>query len=425
MKKKIIYFLLLFLFSWNAFLYGQQRFPKPEFESGYVYPEYQLTNPSSPIWEYIDVAVLIIVLVLTTRFTLKTRSRKSILLISAFSLAYFGFFREGCICSIGSIQNIALALFNDGYTIPLSVLLFFLIPILFTIGYGRQFCAGACPMGAIQELTGIYPVKLPKTIETILSTVPYIYLALSILFAATDSHFIICKYDPYVGIFRLNGPSTIMIFGVLLLISGVFINRPYCRFLCPYGVILGWVSRFSGKHLTITPDNCTNCRLCETSCPYEAIIPSDLLEVREPMVKSRKKFIIYLILVPVITFGGILLSLQFADSLAMVNQKVRLANELRLEKEMGVKAISMDAVTFKESGRTLEQLYTEELFILERFRKGMPWAGGFLAFSLGIALLMTTINRKRDSYKPDQGKCYSCGRCFEYCPIHVEKLNLK
>jgi len=424
-KKKILYILLMLFIGWQSISYGQQRFPKPEFESGYDYPEYQLTNPSSPIWEYIDVAVLIIVLILTTRFTLKTRSRKSILFVAAFSLAYFGFFREGCICSIGSIQNIALALFNDGYTIPLSVLLFFLIPILFTIGYGRQFCAGACPLGAIQELTAIYPVKLPKTIETILSTVPYIYLALSILFAATDSHFIICKYDPYVGIFRLNGPSTIMIFGILLLISGVFINRPYCRFLCPYGVILGWVSRFSGKHLSITPDNCTNCRLCETSCPYEAIIPADFLEVKEPMLKSRKKFMLYLILLPIITLGAAYFSLQFADNLALVNQKVRLANELRIEKEMGVKAISMDAVTFKESGSTLEQLYEEETQIIKRFEKGTPWAGGFLGLSLGIALLLTTINRKRDSYKPDQGKCYSCGRCFEYCPIHVEKLNIK
>jgi NosR/NirI family nitrous oxide reductase transcriptional regulator len=424
-NKKILYILLFIFIGWNYFIYGQARFPKPEFDSGYNYPEYQITEPISPVWEYIDVAVLLIVLTLTTRFTLKTRSRKSIILISAFSLLYFGFFREGCICSIGSIQNIALTLFNDGYTLPLSVLLFFLIPILFTIGYGRQFCAGACPLGAIQELTGIYPVKLPKTVETILSTVPYIYLVLSILFAATDSHFIICKYDPYVGIFRLNGPSTIMIFGILLLVSGVFINRPYCRFLCPYGVILNWVSRFSGKHLTITPDICTNCRLCETSCPYEAIIPSDLLQEKESMVKSRKKFIIYLILLPIITVGGIFFLQMFSENLAMVNQKVRLAKELRLEKENEIKAISIDAVTFKESGSTLEQLFLEEQQILERFRKGTPWAGGFLGLSLGLALLLTTINRKRDEYKPDQGKCYSCGRCFEYCPIHLEKLELK
>ncbi|MBC8320873.1 MAG: 4Fe-4S binding protein [Bacteroidetes bacterium] len=421
MNKKILYIILFVLLIWNAAIYAQQRFPKPDFESGYNYPEYQLTDPRNPAWEYIDVVVLIVVLALTTRFTLKTRSRKSILLISLFSLIYFGFFRVGCICSIGAIQNIALALFNDGYTLPLSVLLFFLIPILFTLAYGRQFCAGACPLGAIQELTGFYSVKLPRTAEVILSTVPYIYLALSILFAATNSHFIICKYDPFVGIFRLNGPATIMIFGILLLISGVFINRPYCRFLCPYGVILNWVSRFSNKHLTITPTTCINCRLCENSCPYNAIIPSDILQEKESMIKSRKKFILYLILLPAITLGGIFFTQMFSNDLAMVNQKVRLANELRMERENGIKAISIDAVTFKESGVTLDQLFAEEKVILTRTRKGAPWVGGFLGLSLGIALLLTTIKKRRDEYKPDQGSCYSCGRCFEYCPMHTEK----
>lgn len=420
MSKYLKYILFTFFWISNAFAFAQQRFPKPDFESGYVYPEYQLTNPRSAIWEYIDVAVLLIVLILTTRFTLKTRSRKSILLISAFSLLYFGFFREGCICSIGAIQNIALAFFNDGYVLPLSVLLFFLIPILFTIGYGRQFCAGACPLGAIQELTGIYPVKLPKKIEVVLSTIPYVYLGLSILFAATESHFIICKYDPYVGIFRLNGPATIMIFGILLLISGVFINRPYCRFLCPYGVILNWVSRFSNKHLTITPNACINCRLCENVCPYEAIIPSDLLLPKDKMIKSRKMFTIYLILIPLITIGSAFFVQYFSSELALVNPKVRLAKELRLEREAGINALSLDATTFKASDTTLEELELNVSLILLRFRKGSFWLGGFLGLSLGISLLMTTINRKRDEYKPDQGKCYSCGRCFEYCPIHLE-----
>ena len=116
--------------------------------------------------------------------------------MSVFSLAYFGFYRQGCICSVGSVQNVALALFNDSYTIPLTALLFFIIPLLFALAYGRVFCAGVCPLGAIQELTGFNPVKLPKTVEIVLASVPFIYLALAVLFAATNSQFIICRYDP-------------------------------------------------------------------------------------------------------------------------------------------------------------------------------------------------------------------------------------
>ena len=418
MKRRLPHIILFLLFAWHAVLYAQQRFPKPEFESGYVYPEYQLTNPGNPAWEYIDVGVLIAVLIFTTWLTLKKRSRNAIIWTSLFSLAYFGFFREGCICSIGSVQNIALALFNEGYTLPLSAFLFFLIPILFALGYGRQFCAGACPLGAIQELTGLFPVKLPRGAEVILSSVPYIYLALAILFAATDSHFIICKYDPFVGIFRLNAPATMIIFGILLLVAGMFINRPYCRFLCPYGVILNWVSKFSGKHLAITPSNCNNCRLCEDACPYNAIIPSNLDAPKEKTVTSRKRFTIYLVLIPVFVITGGLFTVRFSDNLAMVHRNVRLANEIRMEVESGITAVSQQAVTFKESGKTIEVLYQEEGIIKERFKKGSPYVGVFLGLSFGIALLSLSVRRLRDEYKPDQGKCYSCGRCFEYCPLH-------
>jgi NosR/NirI family nitrous oxide reductase transcriptional regulator len=422
MKSKLPYIIVFLLLAWHAIIYAQQRFPKPEFESGYVYPEYQVPSPRSPVLEYLDVAVLIAVLVITTRFSIYKRSRSTLVWISVFSLAYFGFYRKGCICSIGAIQNISLALFNDGYTLPLAALLFFLIPLLFALLYGRQFCAGACPLGALQELTGLYPVKIPRSIEVILSSVPYVYLALSILFAATNSHFIICKYDPFVGIFRLNAPAAIMVFGVLLLLAGIFVNRPYCRFLCPYGVILNWFSRFAEKHLTITPDQCINCKLCEDSCPYNAIIPSTVDTPREETTTSRKRFTIYILLIPVFTLGGILLTSIFADDLSMVHRDVRLAKEIRLEQEAGIQATTQQAVTFKESGQTIADLYAKERYIISRYRKGSPWVGAFLGLSIGIGLLSHSIRRERDEYKPLQGMCFSCGRCFEYCPVHLEKI---
>ena len=273
---------------WHAVIFAQDRFPRPEFESGYIYPTNQLPLQRAMIWEYLDVAVLIAALSLTTWLALKKRSRQGLIWMSVFSLAYFGFVREGCICSVGSVQNVALALFNGGYTIPLTALLFFIIPLLFALAFGRVFCAGVCPLGAIQELTGFKPVKLPKAVESVMISIPFIYLALAVLFSATKSQFIICRYDPFVGIFRLDAPFTMIIFGILLLIAGIFINRPYCRYLCPYGVLLNLFSRFAGKHLTITPAECINCRLCEDACPYDAILPSDISQSAEEPLKQRK-----------------------------------------------------------------------------------------------------------------------------------------
>ncbi len=247
MKKALPYLVFLLLLCWHAVLFAQDRFPRPEFETGYGYPTNQLPTPRAPGWEYFDVAVLIGALIVSTWLALKKRSRQGLIWLSVFSLAYFGFYRQGCICAVGSVQNVSLALFNQGYTIPLTALLFFIIPLIFALAFGRVFCAGVCPLGAIQELTGISPVKLPKSVEIILASVPFVYLALAVLFSATNSQFLICRYDPFVGIFRLDAPYTMIIFGSLLLLAGIFVNRPYCRFLCPYGVMLNIFSRFAGK----------------------------------------------------------------------------------------------------------------------------------------------------------------------------------
>jgi NosR/NirI family transcriptional regulator, nitrous oxide reductase regulator len=420
MKKALPYIILILLLFWHMVLYAQDRFPRPEFESGHVYPTNQMPVPRAPGWEYFDVLVLIGALIVTTWLALKKRSRQGLIWMSVFSLAYFGFYRQGCICAVGSVQNVSLALFNTGYSIPLTALLFFIIPLLFALAYGRVFCAGVCPLGAIQELTGLKPVKLPKAVEIILAFVPFIYLGIAILFASTNSQFLICRYDPFVGIFRLDAPYTMIIFGALLLLAGIFVNRPYCRFLCPYGVLLNIFSRFAGKHLTITPAECTNCRLCEEVCPYDAIIPSDTEQKREEPERSRKRFILYFLLVPLFAVTGAFLLYNLAPGLSGVNNTVRLAREIRTEKKTGNESELKDVVAFKESGKTESDLFSEEELIIGRFRSGSPWAGAFLGISFGIGMISLTIRTKRNEYKPHQGKCYSCGRCFKYCPVKVK-----
>jgi NosR/NirI family transcriptional regulator, nitrous oxide reductase regulator len=422
-KKYFPYIILIILFAWQTISFAQQRFPRPEFETTYTYPTNQLPSQRGPMWEYFDVAVLTGALALTTWLALRKRSRQGLIWMSVFSIAYFGFYRQGCVCAVGSVQNVSLALFNANYSIPLSALLFFIIPLLFALAYGRVFCAGVCPLGAIQELTGIKPVKLPKSVEIILASVPFIYLGLAVLFSATNSQFIICRYDPFIGIFRLDAPYTMIIFGVLLLLAGIFVNRPYCRFLCPYGVLLNVFSRFAGKHLTITPAECTNCRLCENACPYNAIIPSDSEQNTEKPDKSRKRFILYFLLVPLFALIGGMVFHNIAPSLAVVNSNVRLARDIRLEKTTGIESVSKNVIAFKESGKTEPELFAEEESVIARFTKYSPWAGSFLGISLGIAMVSLTIRRKRTEYKPDQGKCYSCGKCFKYCPIKVHTIN--
>ena len=107
------------------------------------------------------------------------------------------------------------------------------------------------------------PVKVPAWLEQGLSVLPYIYLGAGVLFAATGSAFIICQYDPFVPIFRMSGRSLMVLTGAALLLLGVFVGRPYCRFLCPYGALLKLGAIVAKWRVRVTPDYCTQCRLCE------------------------------------------------------------------------------------------------------------------------------------------------------------------
>jgi NosR/NirI family transcriptional regulator, nitrous oxide reductase regulator len=423
-QRYISYTAVIIMLIWHAVLSAQQqqpqRFPRPEFEGGYVFPERQYPDQRGPIWEYVDVAVLVIALSITSWMVIKKRSRKGILLMSVFSLAYFGFYRQGCICAIGSVQNISLALFSKDYAIPLSVLMFFMVPLLFALLFGRVFCASVCPMGAIQELTGFRQVRVPVWLNSTLSAIPFVYLGLAVLFSATGSDFIICRYDPFVGIFRREAPYTMVIFGSLLLITGIFVNRPYCRYLCPHGVLQRIFSSFSVRHLKISPDECKSCRLCESGCPYDAILRSDAVREDEQVSKPFNGSLPYLLIVPVLAAGLGILMYNLSPVLSGASADVRLAREIKLERDKGIKATSKAATAFLESGKTEDSLYAEEARITGRFRKGAPWVGIFLGLSLGIGLFRFTIRNIRTEYEPDRGRCYSCGKCFKFCPVKAK-----
>jgi polyferredoxin len=227
------------------------------------------------------VAALLVLLLAATWVAFRLRRRWAMVTLSGVCLAYFGFYREGCVCPVGAVQNVAAGLFDSSVVVPWTVVALFLLPLAFALLFGRVFCAAVCPLGTMQDLVLIRPVKLPRWLVKALRTVPYLYLGAAVLLAATGAMFLICRYDPFVPFFRLAGPLWIFIAGGVVLLLSTFLGRPYCRFLCPYGALLGMLSRVSWKHVTITPDECIKCRLCEDACPFGAIVPPNAREEDE------------------------------------------------------------------------------------------------------------------------------------------------
>lgn len=394
-----------------------ERFPKPDFKSEYTRPDVHAPDPRSDSLEYLDLIVLIGTLSLASYFALKLRSRKHMFLLMIFSLLYFGFYREGCVCPIGAIQNVTQALFDTSYKIPLTVLGFFAIPLVFTLYFGRTFCAAVCPLGAIQDLVILKPVKVPEWLETPLRLIPYLYLGLAVLFAATGAGYIICRYDPFVGFFRFGATFNLIVFGFFLLLLGTVIARPYCRYLCPLSVLLNWFSRLSRRHATITPSECTNCRLCETSCPFEAIhIPNT-----EPEPQNRKaalrRILISMALLPLIVFGSGWVVSEMHSALAGQHVTVALAGEIELENSGERLETTLETRTFRASGTPTKQLFSDARAIQNRFYIGSWFLGGFLGLIFSIQIIRLARKGTVREYQTDTGRCLSCARCFAYCPF--------
>jgi NosR/NirI family nitrous oxide reductase transcriptional regulator len=404
---------------------GAERFPPPEFETGYELPPVKNITQAVPrgdIYEYLDVVVLVAALALASYLVLKKRSRRWIYWLMIFSLLYFGFWRKGCVCPIGAIQNVALSIFDRSYALPLTVTLFFLFPLVFTLFFGRTFCAAVCPLGAMQDLVAFRPISIPGWLESGLRLFAYVYLGAAVLFAATGSSFVICRYDPFVSFFRMSGWLNILTLGVCILVIGIFVGRPYCRFLCPYGVILRHLSRVSKKRVTITPDECIKCRLCADSCPFGAI--------REPTaewpagyyVRSKKRLGLLIVLLPVLIFVFGWLGAELKGIASRAHSTVRLADRVHLEDAGTVEGTIDASDAFRATGKDIEDLNAEASGIISQFGTGGWVFGGFVGLVIGLTLISLTVQRKRTDYEADRGSCLACGRCFEYCPREHVRL---
>jgi len=371
----------------------------------------------------------LIALTLASYLALKKRSRRGLFILMIFSLAYFGFWRQGCVCPIGAIQSVSEALFNHNYAIPVTVLAFFLLPLIFTLFFGRSFCAAVCPLGAVQDIVLIHPLSVPRPLEQVLGLPAYLYFGLAVLFAATGSAYIICQYDPFVAIFRMNivphrNHLDILILGGSFIVIGMFVGRPYCRFLCPYGVLLRTFSRVSKWHVTITPDQCVQCRLCENSCPFGAIEkPSPPLSSSSIFYTSDKKRLAFLlVLLPFLIIAGGFLGSLSGEPLSHMHDRIRLAERINLEESGQVPDTTDASDAFRASGQTITELNKEAYLLVNHFVLGGWFLGGFMGLVIGGKLIRLTINQTRKDYLANRSQCLACGRCFSYCPMEQERL---
>ena len=402
---------------------AQMPIPLPDF-SQYKVPD-TVNPPARPVAsEYLDLAVLVVGLSLASYLALVRRSRRGLFLLAIASLAWFGFWRQGCICPIGAIQNVSLAAADPTYVVPLTVVGFFTLPLVFTLFFGRTFCAAVCPLGAVQELVAVRPVRVPTWLDHALGLLAYVYLGAGVLFAATGTAFLICRYDPFVGLFRRNGSVNMLLLGAGFLVLGIFVGRPYCRYLCPYGAVLGLLSKVSKWHVQIPPEECIRCRLCEDVCPYGAIHEPTVPQPAAERPRARRRLAALIVALPLLVAAGAWLGTRLETPLARLNPTVRLAEQIRQEQTGEAKGTTDASDAFRNTGRSMAGLYRDAMRLSGRFAVAGGWFGAWVGLVVGVKLIHLSVRRRRADYQPDRTGCVSCGRCFWYCPSEQARLGL-
>jgi polyferredoxin len=198
-----------------------------------------------------------------------TRKLRPLFLLA--SVVILGFYRGGP-GIISSFQNTVL--FFAGMSGKWVAIVLFLGVLVLTYFFGKVFCGWVCYLGAIQEFLHIKEVKILETekAQTIMRRVRYVILAILIIQLIGTQTIEWSKIGPFKVIFNLYSPNiTGYVLLAFLLISSLFIHRPFCKMVCPAGLIFGWVTKIPGAHVLGITNTCAGCKTCSISCKINAI----------------------------------------------------------------------------------------------------------------------------------------------------------
>ena len=400
------------------------RNPPPIFESDYVLPTTSTPMPTCSVATENWLAVILYgaFLFLAVHGAFTWRSRRGLFLLAVASVVVLGFLMNGCPCPVGMFQNIVDAFVQPTTLLPWTVLILFTVPLLIALFFGRVFCSGVCPFGAVQELTAVKPIKIPDGLEHALGLFRYVCLGLGVFCVTTELGYVICRFDPYVGFFRRSGLYPVLVFGGIILGLGFFVGRPFCRFLCPYGALLGLCGSLTKKKVSITPGDCTNCRLCEEICPYNAILPptAPLSAVERKL--GPKRLLTALVALPILVGCFAILGHRVGPMFAPWNRDVRLAELLYAEEMKIVDSFGNfpETRTILQTGTPYGEVYRQALLRIETFRTAGLWFGVWIGTVIGLKFIFLVLRRRRTDYEVDPARCVACGRCFWYCPNQKE-----
>jgi polyferredoxin len=141
------------------------------------------------------------------------------------------------------------------------------IIVVLTLVSGRFFCGYLCPVGAVQELASLVPVKKFQPRHKVLFMAAHGIVFLAALVMAFVFSSALLDYFGIRDFFALVLTTGSIVFVCMLFVS-VFFYRPFCRLVCQYGFLLSLAGGTSFFALQRT-GACIECKTCEGVCPVD------------------------------------------------------------------------------------------------------------------------------------------------------------
>ncbi|MDH3252055.1 MAG: 4Fe-4S binding protein [Ignavibacteria bacterium] len=162
--------------------------------------------------------------------------------------------------------------------------LFILLAIMgVSVALKKSFCSWLCPVGTLSESLWLLGKKifgrnilLPRWLDYPFRSLKYLLLVFFLwsignMDVLTLRQFIYSPYNKVADIKMYLFFAQITTVGlwtvVVLMVLSIFIRNFWCRFLCPYGALLGALSWLSPLKVTRTKGTCIDCELCTRACP--------------------------------------------------------------------------------------------------------------------------------------------------------------
>ncbi len=214
-----------------------------------------------------------------------------------FTLVWLGWYANAqlSVVNVLTFTNALLTGFSWEYflTAPLIFILWSSVAVSLLFWGRGPFCGWLCPFGALQELTntiakalGVPQLRVAWDLHERLWPIKYVIFlglfGLSLYSFTAAEHF--AEVEPFKTaiILKFIRDWPFVVFALAILLAGLFVERFYCRYLCPLGAALAIPGRIRMfEWLRRWPECGSPCQRCSNECPVQSIHPNGRINVNE------------------------------------------------------------------------------------------------------------------------------------------------